>query len=27
VRRWNCAHCGGEATAPTAVTTYEMPQE
>src|SRR5580704_12453647 len=27
VRRWNCAHCGGEVKAPTAVTTYEMPQE
>jgi L-ribulose-5-phosphate 4-epimerase len=27
VRRWTCAHCGGEVAAPTAVTTYEMPPE
>ena len=27
VRRWACAHCGGEVKSPTAVTTYEMPPE
>ena len=27
VRRWHCAHCGGEVQAPTQVTTYEMPPE
>ena len=27
VRRWTCAHCGGEVKSPTQVTTYEMPPE
>jgi L-fuculose-phosphate aldolase len=27
VRRWKCAHCGGEVKPPTQVTTYEMPRE
>ena len=27
VRRWACAHCGGEVKSPTQVTTYEMPPE
>ena len=27
VRRWTCAHCGGEVKSPTHVTTYEMPPE
>jgi L-fuculose-phosphate aldolase len=27
VRRWACAHCGGEVKPPTQVTTYEMPPE
>jgi hypothetical protein len=27
VRRWACAHCGGEVKSPTQVTTFEMPPE
>jgi L-fuculose-phosphate aldolase len=27
VRRWACAHCGGEVKSPSQVTTYEMPPE
>ena len=27
VRRWACAHCGGEVKSPTQVSTYEMPPE